>query len=164
MDQLGAMNTIKRINSEIIGMIRYDLGVAYLVKTTLDKIDVKILSNLEKMKIKYRGTTRWRYYVPQESYGFGLRSVKAESLIELIKIYRSCINSIQVRKAYKFYDDMKAKKKRMKDQIVTLANDYNIEMQEIESIINDDEKDVSKEIMKLLNKFYEEKWKQLERS
>ncbi len=163
MDQLGGINTIKRINSEIIGILRYDFGLVYFSKITLDKIDVKILSILERMKLKHRGTTRWRYYTPIESLGFGLRSSKSECLIELIKLYKSTRDGSQARKVYKLFDDKKVKSKRMKDQIYNLSKEYKIEIEEIDRIINN-EVDVAKEIMEKVNKFYISKWKELKRA
>ena len=44
IDQFNEINTIKRINNEIIGILMYDLRLMYFSKTTQDKIDIKILS------------------------------------------------------------------------------------------------------------------------
>ena len=162
-NNLGGANVIKQINSEIVSMIRYNLGIVYLPKTELRKLDVKILSSLEKMKIKQRGTTRWRYYAPYEQLGLGLRSIEVECLIELIKLYKSTEEGSQVRKVYKLYDEKKTKKKSMKGQIFELSEEYRITPQEIEYIMNN-EVDITEEIMKRVNKFYVEEWEKLGRA
>ena len=74
--------------------------------------------------------------------GLGLRSVKAECLIELIKLYQSTKNGSQVRKIYKLYDEKKPKRQRIEEQIYNLSKEYDINVDEIINIING-EKDIS---------------------
>ena len=98
------------------------------------------------MKLKYRGTTRWRYYLPIETMGLGLRSVKVECLIALTKLYISTNNGSQVRQIYKLYDAKKPKRQRIEEQIYDLSKEYDITIEEISNIING-EKDITEEVM-----------------
>ena len=76
------------------------------------KIDKKIMASISRMKLKRNGTTKWRYYLPYKYLGLNLQSTKTEYLISIIKMKRTVIESNEMRRAYKEYDEKRTPTKK----------------------------------------------------
>ena len=163
-DALGGIKVIQRINSEIMGMLRYSFGIVNYSEATLNKIDKKIMASISKMKLKRVGVTNWRYYLPYKYMGLNLQSTKIEYLISIIKMKKSLIESNGIRHAYKIYDESRQPiKKRLKEQIYKYCEEIKIEVDKIERMLNGQTK-IEDTVKEYFYKYCLGKWRELKRS
>ncbi len=101
------------INIEIISKLRYSFGIVYWDKTTLTKLDTMILSYIEKVKLKYRSSTKWRMYLPTKQGGLGLKSIKLVYLQEIINFKKAISRKEEIEDMYKQYEETICKRKRI---------------------------------------------------
>ena len=89
------------------------------------------------MKLRRNGATKWRFYLPYKYLGLNLQSAKIEYLISIIKMKKSLIESNGIRQEYKIYDENKIPaKKRLKEQIYKYCEEYKIEEEKINDMLN----------------------------
>jgi len=149
------------INTEIISKLRYSFGIVYWSKTILNKIDTMILSYIEDTKLKYKGTTKWRYYLPTKELGLGLKSVKVVYLQELVNLKKELNKKEDIREIYKSYEESICKSKRITEQIIGIAKSLEINTDELtEKIANEDE--TNKWIQQEAYKYYVKQWVKLQ--
>ncbi|BFU25253.1 hypothetical protein, conserved [Entamoeba histolytica] len=82
-----SLNTIRKINSDIISKLRYGFCIVTWKLGELEKIDKQIRKSLIQLQLYSRNIPKSRLYVKINEMGLGLMSARDECAKELIRIY-----------------------------------------------------------------------------
>ncbi|BFU23827.1 hypothetical protein, conserved [Entamoeba histolytica] len=81
------LNTIRKINSDIISKLRYGFCIVKWKLGELEKIDKQIRKSLIQLQLYSRNIPKSRLYVKINELGLGLMSSRDECAKELLRIY-----------------------------------------------------------------------------
>ncbi|BFU26494.1 hypothetical protein, conserved [Entamoeba histolytica] len=82
-----SLNTIRKINSDIISKLRYGFCIVPWKLGELEKIDKQIRNSLIQLQLYSRNIPKSRLYVKINELGLGLMSARDECVKELLRIY-----------------------------------------------------------------------------
>ena len=81
------LNTIRKINNDIISKLRYGFSIVPWKLGELEKIDKQIRKSLIQLQLYSRNIPKSRLYVKINELGLGLMSARDECGKELLRIY-----------------------------------------------------------------------------
>ena len=81
------LNTIRKINNDIISKLRYGFCIVTWKLGELEKIDKQIRKSLIQLQLYSRNIPKSRLYVKINELGLGLMSARDKCGKELIRIY-----------------------------------------------------------------------------
>ncbi|BFU19987.1 hypothetical protein, conserved [Entamoeba histolytica] len=82
-----SLNTIRKINSDIISKLRYGFCIVKYKLGELEKIDKQIRKSLIQLQLYSRNIPKSRLYAKINELGIGLMSSRDECAKELLRIY-----------------------------------------------------------------------------
>ena len=82
-----SINTIRKINNDIISKLRYWFSIVLLKLGELENIDKQIRNSLIHLQLYSRNIPKSRLYVKINELGLGLMSTRDECDKELLRIY-----------------------------------------------------------------------------
>ncbi|BFU24575.1 hypothetical protein, conserved [Entamoeba histolytica] len=82
-----SLNTIRKINSDIISKLRYGFCIVTWKLGELENIDKQIRKSLIQLQLYSRNIPKSRLYVKINELGIGLMSARDECAKELLRIY-----------------------------------------------------------------------------
>ena len=90
-----SLNTIRKINNDIISKLRYWFCIVNWKLGKFENIDKQIRNSLIQLKLYSRNINKSRLYVTINELGMGLMSARDECGNEIIRIYLKYKNQIQ---------------------------------------------------------------------
>ena len=86
--ELNNKTTIRCLNTQVIGQVRYYVGSVVFSCGCVDEIDNEIRKYLREVDYLHKGQNAHRIYLDETRLGSGLISVRDMQLITLVKLYR----------------------------------------------------------------------------
>lgn len=162
-ETISSINTIRKVNSDIISKIRYGCSVVRWNMKELEYIDCSIRKKLSENNIWFRNLPSARLYLSMNKLGMGLMNCRAEYGKELIRVFLK----------YKWHSDTKIfdlieatnnTKEGIWKRIILALRKYMKECEVVEIIENENNTDkniqkVLKEIETRIDNYYYEEWK-----